>query len=232
MPGLKPDLTPEALTLLHEPPPKDIDEFLSQPYVIERTKIDEYEEKGFVKLEKVISGRALEYYRELIGFAVGHVFKDDSRPLSDKPVYERSFLQAFNLWLEYPAIKHFVFSTRFAQLARDLMRVDGVRLWFDQALYKQPGGRITDYHQDAGHQVNEYEKETRKLSMTVQLSEPDTYEGGEFYFYDGNKDEIEPDIQEQGSILVFDSRMWHRVAPVTKGVRYSLVSWILGPRFQ
>ena len=150
MPGLKPDLTPEALTLLHEPPPKDIDEFLSQPYVIERTKIDEYEEKGFVKLEKVISGRALEYYRALIGFAVGHVFKDDSRPLSDKPVYERSFLQAFNLWLEYPAIKHFVFSTRFAQLARDLMRVAGVRLWFDQALYKQPGGRITDYHQDAG----------------------------------------------------------------------------------
>ncbi len=93
-------------------------------------------------------------------------------------------------------------------------------------------GDFYDYHQDSGHQINEYEKETRKLSMTVQLSEPDTYEGGEFYFYNGNKDEIEPDIQEQGSILVFDSRMWHRVAPVTKGVRYSLVSWILGPRFQ
>ena len=93
-------------------------------------------------------------------------------------------------------------------------------------------GDFYDYHQDAGHQVNEYEKETRKLSMTVQLSDPNTYEGGEFYFYNGQKDEIEPEIQEQGSILVFDSRMWHRVAPVTKGVRYSLVSWIVGPRFQ
>ena len=93
-------------------------------------------------------------------------------------------------------------------------------------------GDFYDYHQDSGHNIVEYEKETRKLSMTVNLSEPDTYEGGEFYFYNGNKEEIEPEIQQQGSILVFDSRMWHRVAPVTKGVRYSLVSWILGSRFQ
>lgn len=93
-------------------------------------------------------------------------------------------------------------------------------------------GDFYDYHQDAGHNIVEYEKETRKLSMTVQLSDPNTYEGGNFYFYNGHKDETEPEIQEQGSILVFDSRMWHRVSPVTKGVRYSLVSWILGPRFQ
>ena len=89
-----------------------------------------------------------------------------------------------------------------------------------------------DYHQDSGHQIVEYEKETRKISMTVQLSDPKDYEGGEFYFYNGNKEEIEPEIKKQGSIVCFDSRMWHRVAPVTKGVRYSLVSWILGPRFQ
>ena len=93
-------------------------------------------------------------------------------------------------------------------------------------------GDFYDYHQDSGHQIVEYEKETRKISMTVQLSDPKDYEGGEFYFYNGNKEEIEPEIQKQGSIMCFDSRMWHRVAPITKGVRYSLVSWILGPRFQ
>ena len=93
-------------------------------------------------------------------------------------------------------------------------------------------GDFYDYHQDSGHQIAEYEKETRKLSMTFQLSDPDSYEGGEFYFYNGNKEEMEPEVQKQGSILIFDSRMWHRVAPITKGVRYSLVSWILGPRFQ
>ena len=93
-------------------------------------------------------------------------------------------------------------------------------------------GDFYDYHQDSGHQIVEYEKETRKISMTVQLSDPKDYEGGEFYFYNGNKEETEPEIQKQGSIMCFDSRMWHRVAPITKGVRYSLVSWILGPRFQ
>jgi len=39
-------------------------------------------------------------------------------------------------------------------------------------------------------------------------------------------------MQEQGSIIIFDSREWHRVSPVTKGVRYSLVSWSLGPAFK
>ena len=95
-------------------------------------------------------------------------------------------------------------------------------------------GDFYDFHQDSGHQIVEYEKETRKLSIAVNLSDADSYEGGEFYFYNGGKveDEIEPEVQKQGSILVFDSRMWHRVAPVTKGVRYSLVSWILGPHFR
>ena len=68
--------------------------------------------------------------------------------------------------------------------------------------------------------------------MTVQLSDSKDYEGGEFQFYNGNGDPEIPPIQEQGSVLVFDSRMYHRVTPITKGVRYSLVSWILGPHFR
>ena len=93
-------------------------------------------------------------------------------------------------------------------------------------------GDFYDYHQDSGHQYVEYEKETRKLSMTVQLSDSKDYEGGEFHFYNGNQDPEIPPIQEQGSILIFDSRMYHRVSPITKGVRYSLVSWVLGPHFR
>jgi predicted 2-oxoglutarate/Fe(II)-dependent dioxygenase YbiX len=93
-------------------------------------------------------------------------------------------------------------------------------------------GDFYDYHQDSGQSKADYENETRKISMTVQFSDPKDYEGGEFYFYNGNKKETEPPIQEQGSILIFDSNMWHRVTPVTKGVRYSLVSWSLGPSFR
>jgi PKHD-type hydroxylase len=92
-------------------------------------------------------------------------------------------------------------------------------------------GGFYGWHQDSGYSWAETEQETRKLSLTLQLSNPDDYEGGEFQFWSGNSDPETPPIQSQGSILVFDSRLWHQVTPVTKGIRYSLVSWILGPPF-
>ncbi|MEM7332248.1 MAG: phytanoyl-CoA dioxygenase family protein [Chloroflexota bacterium] len=147
----KPNYSPEDLVRLNETPPAHIAEFLNEPYTLAPEKIEEYLEKGHIKLEQVISGEPLRYYRELIGLAVGHFFKDDGRSLDEKRVYERSFLQAFNLWPHHKAIATFVQSFRFADLARQLMQVDGIRLWFDQALYKQPGGRITDYHVDAAY---------------------------------------------------------------------------------
>tara|TARA_R100000655_G_C2992294_1_gene193303 strand:- start:2096 stop:2716 length:621 start_codon:yes stop_codon:yes gene_type:complete len=77
----------------------------------------------------------------------------------------------------------------------------------------------------------------RKLSATVQLSSSDDYKGGDFELqprmrttanYKINVKEIKP----RGSVLVFPSHLWHRVKPVTKGVRYSLVLWNLGYPFK
>ena len=73
----------------------------------------------------------------------------------------------------------------------------------------------------------------RKLSMTVLLN--DNYEGGEFEFATYDKEECEiktPEFNKTGSIVVFPSDIEHRVAPVTKGIRYSLVVWFLGPPFK
>ena len=72
----------------------------------------------------------------------------------------------------------------------------------------------------------------RKLSMTVLLNS--NYEGGEFQFatYGEEKCEINtPEFNKTGSIVVFPSDMEHRVASVTKGIRYSLVAWFVGPPF-
>ena len=82
----------------------------------------------------------------------------------------------------------------------------------------------------------------RKLSMTISLSDPDEYVGGNLEFdfrnqvdWERNKkakikscDEIRP----RGSVIVFPSFVWHRVAPVTSGTRYSLVMWSLGYPFR
>ena len=72
----------------------------------------------------------------------------------------------------------------------------------------------------------------RKLSMTTLLS--DSYEGGEFQFASYGKEECKisiPEFSKVGSIVVFPSSMEHRVAPVTKGIRHSLVTWFVGPPF-
>ena len=71
----------------------------------------------------------------------------------------------------------------------------------------------------------------RKLSITVQLSDPDEYEGGDFEF-DGDIDQLPPEHKEKGTVLVFPSFYRHRVKPVTKGTRKSLVAWFEGPHWR
>jgi len=75
---------------------------------------------------------------------------------------------------------------------------------------------------------------TRKLSVSVQLSDGDEYEGGEFEFRDpgeDNKVETIDGLRARGSVVIFPSFVLHRVTPVTAGVRRSLVGWVLGPPF-
>ncbi len=145
----KPKLSRQDLKRLHAPAPPAIKAFLAEPYPLEKAQLDAYQANGYVRLEQVISSPPLAYYRDLIRLAVFHRFQDDRRPLAQKRVYEQSFLQAFNLWRHYPAIAEFAQCFRFADLARRLLAVDGLKLWFDQALFKEPGGRVTDYHVDA-----------------------------------------------------------------------------------
>ena len=102
-----------------------------------------------------------------------------------------------------------------------------------------------DWHKDSSG-INSY-GETRKLSLTFSLSDPKTYEGGYLEFYNGGRpmkdmelsdgrkilgSQIREDIRDQGSVIVFDSNDFHRVTPVTKGTRYSLVCWTVGPNFR
>lgn len=70
----------------------------------------------------------------------------------------------------------------------------------------------------------------RKLSICIQLSDPLAYCGGEFEFQDDPP--LEPEgFVDRGSIIVFPSFLFHRVAAITDGTRHSLVSWVLGPQF-
>jgi PKHD-type hydroxylase len=71
---------------------------------------------------------------------------------------------------------------------------------------------------------------TRKLSFSILLSDPESYEGGELLLH--YKKEPHQAAREQGLSVIFPSAMLHEVTPVTKGIRYSLVGWVVGPRFK
>ena len=67
------------------------------------------------------------------------------------------------------------------------------------------------------------------MSLTIQLSDENDYEGGDLIFYNGTEDVDKAKFARgKGSVVVFDSRLIHEVTPVTKGVRYSLVKWYHG----
>lgn len=87
-----------------------------------------------------------------------------------------------------------------------------------------PDGHF-DWHRDSGDQ---WRRAPRKLSLTLVLSDPEEYEGGEFQFFDGGPITVAP--RRMGDMIVFPSDLQHRVTPVTKGMRRSMVAWAAGPR--
>ena len=80
--------------------------------------------------------------------AVAFRTSDDHRSLHDKNLYEQTFVQCMRLWEDRPDVRPFTFHPKLCAAAAALLQTDCVRLWHDQALYKEPGGRKTDAHLD------------------------------------------------------------------------------------
>jgi len=96
------------------------------------------------------------------------------------------------------------------------------------------GFQFTKYDAPTGHYGMHIDKmlngTVRKLSLTIQLSSPEDYEGGELALQMSKESDIMP--KELGKMVVFPSYVLHEVRPVTKGTRYSLVAWITGKPFK
>ena len=100
-------------------------------------------------------------------------------------------------------------------------------------IYKANENAGWNFEWDRSEPCQFTEYKLRKLSMTVSLTNPEEYEGGDLEFDFRNTDEgsqprICEEIRKKGSVIVFPSFVWHRVKPVTKGTRHSLVCWNLG----
>jgi PKHD-type hydroxylase len=100
----------------------------------------------------------------------------------------------------------------------------GINEGFQFTNYKAPSGKYGK-HIDRGINIP-----VRKLSISIQLTNPEEYEGGELYLYQGDKGDLMD--KTQGTLIIFPSYVLHEVMPVTKGERNSLVTWVTGKQFK
>ncbi|ARK10619.1 phytanoyl-CoA dioxygenase family protein [Fibrivirga algicola] len=120
---------------------------LDTPYELSPEQINFYQTNRFIKLKNVFDAETLARYNDVISEQVAKM-NTVTTALDERDTYGKAFLQLFNLWRENDAVRAFVFSKRLAKIAADLMQVDGVRMYHDQALFKEGGGGITPWHAD------------------------------------------------------------------------------------
>jgi ectoine hydroxylase-related dioxygenase (phytanoyl-CoA dioxygenase family) len=116
-------------------------------YTLSAEQVARYRRDGFIKLKQVLDADTLNHYgREITRLTIE--LNTQSQPLEERSTYDKAFLQVMNLWESSPLVGRFVMGQRLARIAAELMEVDGVRLYHDQSLYKEPGGGITPAHAD------------------------------------------------------------------------------------
>ena len=120
---------------------------LTSDYPLDGADAERFRHDGHVLLRGVATRDEIAAYRPPI-LAARDRFGETPSALEERNTYGKAFLKGMNLWPKDELVARFVLARRFAKLAADLLGVDGVRVYHDQALLKEPGGGITPWHQD------------------------------------------------------------------------------------
>ena len=111
-------------------------------------EIEAFHRDGFLVVEDVFEPAQLADFGAVVDAAVAGRAGSDRRALAEKSLYEQSFIQCINLWEDSTAVRRFTFDPHLGEMAAALLGAQAIRIWHDQALYKEAGGRETDPHQD------------------------------------------------------------------------------------
>ena len=143
---------------------------------------DSFRARGFVVVPDLLTAGELDRFGAAVTRAVRDRKRADRRSLSEKSRYEQSFVQCQNLWEDHPEVRPLNFHPKVARAAAELLGVERIRLWHDQALYKEPGGRETDAHQD-----HPYWPIEEPLTVTAWIPfEGSTFESGAMGYVPGS----------------------------------------------
>jgi Phytanoyl-CoA dioxygenase (PhyH) len=116
-------------------------------YYVSDEKVRYFRRNGFVRMKHVLTPQVLKYYGDEI---TRMVFELNTRqlPMSERSTYQKAFLQVMNIWRTNAIVREFVFGQRLARIATELLGVRAVRIYHDQALYKEASGGFTPWHAD------------------------------------------------------------------------------------
>lgn len=116
-------------------------------YPLTCEQIAEFRKNGFIKLANVLFPEVIDHYgREVTRLTIE--LNTQTKPIADRNIYDKAFLQIMNLWQSSERVREFVLGKRLGRIAAELLEVSGVRLYHDQSLYKEPGGGMTPAHAD------------------------------------------------------------------------------------
>jgi ectoine hydroxylase-related dioxygenase (phytanoyl-CoA dioxygenase family) len=120
---------------------------IDSEYKISPAQIAQFHRDGYIKLKDVLSAEVLEHYGKEITRQV-LLLNKENKPMEQRSTYGKAFLQIMNLWRQSELVREFVFGKKLARIATDLLQTRGVRVYHDQALYKEAGGGYTPWHVD------------------------------------------------------------------------------------
>lgn len=151
---------------------------------LSREQIHTYRERGFLIIEDFLNSKELQLWQKYVKEAVANRdgFKLPKRKWkSGDSHYDHVFVQCFNLWQDHEGVRTLMFDTRLGKLATELAGVDGVRIWHDQALIKEPWANPTAWHTDSPYWSF---SSPEAISIWVALDDM-TPENGCLYFIPG-----------------------------------------------
>jgi len=120
---------------------------LDEVIKINEEQIEEFRQTGHTLTPGLLSAGEVSVYHEIISTAAAK-YNTEKRKMEERDTYGKAFLQIMNLWRHDEKVKKMIMSKRLAKVAADLLGVKNVRIYHDQALFKEPGGGPTPWHQD------------------------------------------------------------------------------------
>lgn len=120
---------------------------LHQKKQVDDATIQAFRQNGHTLIQGVLTKDEVEIYRQVINNAA-YKYNTETRPMEERDTYGKAFLQIMNLWEVDESVREFTLAQRFAGIAASLLGVEKVRVYHDQALYKEAGGGFTPWHQD------------------------------------------------------------------------------------